>query len=68
MRGWVFVFDHPYFGVTDASGHLVIPDVPSGEYELRIVQPDLGHQEQRNVIVKTGQTCILDHVITRPNR
>lgn len=35
MRGWIAVFDHPYFAVTSANGTFEIPDVPAGRYELR---------------------------------
>ena len=31
MRGWVWAFDHPYFGVTDANGRYVIPNAPAGK-------------------------------------
>ena len=34
MNGYAFRFDHPYFTVTDASGHFEITDVPPGTYTL----------------------------------
>jgi hypothetical protein len=34
MSGWVYVFDHPYFAVTDANGAFTIKDVPPGEHTL----------------------------------
>jgi hypothetical protein len=34
MAGWVRIFDHPYFAVTDADGHFTIPNAPQGIYRL----------------------------------
>lgn len=34
MTGFVFVMDHPFYGVTDESGSFFIPSVPAGEYEV----------------------------------
>jgi len=36
MNGWIYVFDHPYFAVTDESGAFTIKDVPPGEYTLEL--------------------------------
>ncbi len=35
MRGWIAVFDHPYFAMSAANGTFEISDVPPGRYELR---------------------------------
>lgn len=34
MHGWLLVFEHPYFAVTDASGEFRIAGVPAGSYRL----------------------------------
>jgi plastocyanin len=34
MNGWIYVFDHPYFAVTDDGGTFTIKDVPPGEHVL----------------------------------
>lgn len=34
MSGWVRVFDHPYFAVTDADGNFEIKQAPAGEFML----------------------------------
>ena len=39
MNGWIHVFPHPYFAVTDDNGSFVIKDVPAGEHTL-----DLWHE------------------------
>jgi plastocyanin len=51
MRGWVFVFDHPNFAVTDERGAFRIDSVPPGEYKLMIQQPDIRYARHRNVTV-----------------
>jgi plastocyanin len=44
MLGYVFVVDTPWFGKTDASGHLQIDAVEDGEYEARIWHPRQRHE------------------------
>ena len=34
MKAYVSVFDHPYFAVTDDSGHYQIDNIPPGDYEI----------------------------------
>ena len=36
MNGWVRVFDHPYFAVTDENGAFTMPKAPAGDYKLVI--------------------------------
>ena len=36
MNGWFYVFEHPYYAVTDESGAFTIKDVPAGEHTLEI--------------------------------
>ncbi len=35
MRGYIHVFDHPFFAVSDEQGSFTIPDVPPGKYTLK---------------------------------
>ncbi len=39
MKGWIFVFDHPYFQQTSKSGAFKFSEVPPGPYKLRIAHP-----------------------------
>ncbi|MBI2423740.1 MAG: hypothetical protein HYV27_12995 [Candidatus Hydrogenedentes bacterium] len=39
MMGWIYVFGHPCFAVTDEKGHFAIEGVPPGTYELVAAQP-----------------------------
>ena len=36
MKGWIFVFDHPYFQQTTQSGAFKFSMVPPGSYKLRV--------------------------------
>jgi hypothetical protein len=42
MRGYVRVFDHPYFAVTDANGRFEIKDAPAGNWRLVVWQESVG--------------------------
>jgi plastocyanin len=63
MTGWVFVFDHPLFAVTDERGRFRISQVPQGDYKLQIIQPDVRYREQRNVSVRDTATNRIEIVI-----
>lgn len=39
MRAWVYVFDHPYFQVTEADGRFRWDNVPPGKYTIEVVHP-----------------------------
>jgi plastocyanin len=52
MRGHIMVTDAPHYGVTDANGALVIPNVPSGEVELKAWHPEQ-FIEQKTVRVRS---------------
>lgn len=36
MKGWVRVFNHPYYSVTDADGKFEIKDAPTGDFNLMV--------------------------------
>lgn len=36
MNAWIYVFDHPYYAVTDATGAFTIRDVPAGSYTVEV--------------------------------
>ena len=52
MKGWVRVFDHPYFAVTDADGKFEIKNAPAGKYNIVMWQEGQGWVNGG----KTGQT------------
>lgn len=45
MKGWVRVFDHPYFAVTDADGNFEIKDAPVGKFRM-VVWHETGWRNQ----------------------
>jgi hypothetical protein len=52
MKGWIGVFKHPYFAVTDKDGNFEIKDAPAGAYRI------VAWQEEKGYITtgaKTGQ-------------
>jgi hypothetical protein len=42
MKGYVRVFDHPYFAVTDEQGNFEIKDAPAGNWNLVLWQENKG--------------------------
>ncbi|MEW6158378.1 MAG: hypothetical protein AB1813_13160 [Verrucomicrobiota bacterium] len=56
MRGWIYVFDHPWFAVTDVAGRFVITNVPPGEYRLQLRQPDIGYVGTRTISIRSNET------------
>lgn len=46
MLGYIHVFDHPYFAVTDERGIFSIPNVPPGTYTLKAWHEDGGMKVQ----------------------
>ena len=57
MSSYVFVFNHPYGGVTDRNGALKLDDVPSGEYLLKVWHEGFGVKERK---VKVGPNQVLE--------
>ena len=54
IRGYVFVFDHPYAAVTDDNGTFEMGSLPAGEYVLKAWHEGFGMKEQK-IIVKSGE-------------
>ena len=51
MRAWVFVFEHPYYTLTDADGRFQLGPLPPGRYRVAVRQPDAGFSGERTVEV-----------------
>jgi hypothetical protein len=72
MSGYVRVFDHPYFAVTDADGKFTIPKAPAGSYRLFVWHESVGFRggvEGRNgtpVTIAAGQTTDLGKLDIQP--
>ncbi len=59
MKGYIAVFKHPYFAVTDKSGHFEIKGLPPGNYTITAWQEKLGTQTQK-ITVAAGEAKSLD--------
>lgn len=64
MAGWIYVFEHPYFSITDQRGHFRIPNLPPGSYQLHLVQPDIKYREQRDIQIIANETCQVNTVVS----
>jgi polysaccharide lyase family 4-like protein len=58
MRGFVHVFDHPYFAVTDEQGAFSIPDLPAGTYTLKAWHEDGGVKSQEINVADVGEVRV----------
>jgi plastocyanin len=59
MRGYIAVFKHPYFAVTDKNGAFDIKNLPPGTYTIAAWQEKLGTQTQK-ITVGAGEDKTLD--------
>lgn len=58
VRGWIRVFDHPYFAVTNRDGTFTIDSVPPGTYHLVAWQARLGRREQAVTVAAATETTV----------
>ena len=54
MRGYIAVFKHPYFAVSDKNGSFDLKDLPPGTYTITAWQEKLGTQSQK-ITVGAGE-------------
>jgi plastocyanin len=64
MRGYILVFSHPFFAVTDDEGRFLIAGVPSGSYTL-LVWSELGRAEPKRLTVTDGASTDVEFQIGR---
>lgn len=59
MRGWVYVFEHDAYDVTDESGAFRLAQVPAGTHRLRVHHADGSLEETHEVVVEgDGETTV----------
>lgn len=58
MRGYIHVFDHPYFAVSDERGNFMIPDIPPGRYTLKAWHEKAGTQAREITVPDRGELKI----------
>jgi plastocyanin len=59
MHGYIAVFKHPFFAVSDKDGNFEIKNLPPGNYTISAWQEKLGTQTQK-VTVGTGESKAAD--------
>ena len=64
MRGYLAVFDHPYFAVTEKDGRFAIDSLPPGNYKLMVWHEGLAKPIERSVTVQPGATGKVDVAVT----
>jgi plastocyanin len=55
MSGWVYVFDHTKFAVTDEEGRFRLPPVTPGEYTLHARHIDGGMKRAERIVLEEGE-------------
>jgi len=60
MRAFIFVFDHPWYQVTPASGKFKLAGVPPGDYDLEMAHPAGGLAWRKRVEIKSDETLKVD--------
>jgi len=74
MNGWVRIFDHPYFALTDAKGNFEIAHAPAGEWRLVVWHEEGGlHKgEVKNpgekITIKGGSVQDLGKLSVKPRK
>jgi plastocyanin len=67
MRGWIYVFDHPFYQLTRRDGRYRLENVPPGKYRLEMVHP-AGQLRWSEVIeVTAGQVTRKDIRVSPDN-
>ena len=56
MRAFLYVFEHPFFQVTEQSGKFRFENVPAGSFRLDVVHPAGQMNSSQRVEVKPGET------------
>lgn len=54
MQAWIYVFEQPFFSVTNDKGMFEIMNIPAGERTLRVLQPAVGLQRDVPVTIVAG--------------
>jgi hypothetical protein len=69
MKGYGWVFNHPYFAVTDADGKFTIKNAPAGLHKLVVWQEEvgwIGGKMGRTVDIKPGATTDTGKIEIKP--
>jgi len=58
MRGYAWVFDHPFFAVSDDQGYARIRQVPSGTHDIVVWHETLGRWSTTVTVPPNGETTV----------
>lgn len=58
MSAFIYVFEHPYYAVTDADGNFSITDIPAGKYTVQIWHETLGTKSAEVTITPAGAATL----------
>jgi plastocyanin len=64
MSGYILVFSHPFFSVTDLDGRYTIAGVPAGTYTL-VVWSEVGSAALQRVVIADGGVAEADFQVGR---
>ena len=64
MKAYVSIFDHPYFAVTDDSGHYKIENIPPGTYEIIAWQEKCKNKETKKWNTLSASVTIVENETT----
>ena len=59
-RGYIAVFDHPYFAVADERGQFTIDGLPPGTYTVKVWHEQMEKPMEQRVVVGSGGTGRLE--------
>jgi plastocyanin len=60
MRAWIYVFDHPWFKVTEREGRFRFENVPPGSYTLGVIHPAGKLRWSRRIDVKANEKTSIE--------
>lgn len=63
MRGWMYVFEHDWYRVTDTTGTFRFEGLPFGKYIVHIEQPDKEYREVFEVNLELGGEYVVDRTM-----
>jgi polysaccharide lyase family 4-like protein len=58
MLGFIHVFDHPFFAVTDDKGAFSLSNIPPGTYLLKAWHEDAGVRTQEITVAESGEVRV----------
>jgi hypothetical protein len=59
-HGYIAVFDHPYYDVTEKNGKFSIDSLPPGSYRLMVWHEGMGAPIEKKFTLSAGGTQTLD--------